>query len=561
MIARVLPKRKITGSYLLDYKISDRVPLLSLVEVPIRGKNSQAVVFSFAQRSRHNPKPIKRVLSNGSVLTNSQIKFANVLSNEFLSTLNEAAFTMIPTLNISDIKKIGLSRPPDVINRKAQTAALFVGERRSRIELVCQKIQNSGQNVIIFPTIEQVKQSLNEVKKICPNKNILPWHSKLASHEKASVWQKLIRGSDVCVIGTRHALFLPFTKLREIFIDDPTNFAYHDDQAPYYNAYSAAKILSKISGASLNVATNVVDLNTYIGILRDRFKIIETNQTIDILTAEGWTNKNQEIIQKIKRGLPGNQRLCVIGPWQKETKHWCFDCQNKITIAQSDNTRCPLCRGIRTKEFGFSYSQITRELKEIFPEFANQISADPNTFAQAKIALVRLGEIDFLKINFSYALFPYFKEMIDFPYLNYREKIYRGVFALKSTGVESIILFGENLEKNEFIKFIITNNWRGFLNGELKNRIKLCLPPATKSVLLIAKSKDENSAKKTVAQIKKLLTLEHIFIEYDSQYKRNLLETKALICFQHKYWPKFKKIHKSLPVGNYHFEVDPIEFS
>ena len=555
MIARVLIKRKIKGGHALDYLIDTKPPkLLSLVEVPIRETKSIGLVVGLKKESKAATKKISRVLTPAPALVQKQIKFAELLAREFLSSLQEVIFSFIPNLNIGDYKKIDTGV-------KARTG------RRSKITLIAGNpierkmvaLENlAGQSLFILPTIEQVDRACELLRKLVSNCKIYPWHSAIKSYEKARVWRALLSGEDTIVVSTRHGLFLPYTNLTRIYIDDPTNFAYHDDQAPYYNAYAAARLAAKIYGADLFVGEAVPDLLSFAAIKNKNITPIWLKNSLEIITKNTFEAElqNPEFVIFIKSSMRSG-KISVIGPWRKELKYFCTSCQD-IFVSESAVELCPRCKSPKLKLTNFSIESIRDLLATKFSKSEMQ-----------KFAIVSLNQLDFLPPHYPLALVPYFNEMEDFPFLNYREKLFRSISSLSAVGAKKAILFGQNLSSNDLAQKLVAGDWEGFLQDELEARKTASLPPFTKAILLVIKSKSKQRNDQIFEKIQNVIAssdafgrskaISFEFSPIDDEPGR-LYKSKYLCLMKHASFEKFSKIALKIKHSEAHFEVDPVEF-
>ena len=190
MIVQVLIKRKIKGGHALDYLIDTKPPkLLSLVEVPIRETKSIGLVVGLKKESKAATKKISRVLTPAPALVQKQIKFAELLAREFLSSLQEVIFSFIPNLNIGDYKKIDTAAMPRTGKRNEIT--IVAGNPIERKMVALENL--AGQSLFILPTIEQVDRACELLRKLICNYKIYPWHSAIKSYEKARVGVRCFR--------------------------------------------------------------------------------------------------------------------------------------------------------------------------------------------------------------------------------------------------------------------------------------------------------------------------------------------------------------------------------
>ncbi|MDH4358633.1 MAG: hypothetical protein OEV37_01630 [Candidatus Berkelbacteria bacterium] len=575
MIAQIYLKRKTKLDKPFDYEIPRgmKIKKFSLVEIELGTKKTIGLVWGFKDRSPYNLKKISRVLSAGPALTPNQLKLAHLISDEYLSTLSESIFSFLPKLNIRDLNKIGSEAKH--ARRQKQEKMLLIAEASQRLLFFCQKMQ-LGQNLAVFPTIHRVEEASRAIKRLNPKLQVYTWHSKLESYQKAKIWQDLISDkNNIAVIGTRHSLLLPFVSLKSAYIDEPTSFAYQEDQAPYYNAYKVARTLAGIFGADLIIGESSPDILSFVALSKGELKIKETKPALDFEIRDGWENFLKDA-QNIK-SLKPNSKICVIGPWKNQARLQCSDCKSEITCPNCQNpffeensfsctkckknykkSLCSKCGGANIQKTGFLYSKIINDLKAVFPQAL--ITANPKAFSKSHIAVTSINELDRLDPIFETALIPYFIEMANFPYLNFREKLFQKIWGLSSAGVKKIYLFGESLGQDRFTRQLTTNNWKAFLKEEIEERAKLKLPPFSKSVMLVVKCQTPEICEKISRDVLSKIKITANTYPYGQDARAGKFTQKTLLTFPHKEWQKYKVLLKNTN-PDFHFEVDPVEFS
>jgi len=314
---------------------------------------------------------------------------------------------------------------------------------------------------------------------------------------------------------------------------------------------------------------------SFVALSKRQLKLQEIKPRLVFEIHSSWQDFVKEK-SRSKEILNPNSKICVVGPWKNQTRLQCQDCKSEITCLKCQNqffeentylctkckkihlrSTCPKCASTNIQKVGFLYSKIIDDLKKIFPR--SSITANAKAFFRSQIAVTSINELDYLQPIYEIALVPYFGDMIDFPYLNFREKLFEKIWGLNSAAVRKIHLFGTDLERNGFTKYLTENNWPTFLKEEMEERARLKLPPFSKSVMLVAKcSKPETCEKARDAILKQLKTKVEVY-NYSQSFKAGRFFQKTLLTFPHKNWQQYKKILINSST-NIHFEVDPIEF-
>lgn len=77
------------------------------------------------------------------------------------------------------------------------------------------------------------------------------WHSELSDSQRRRAWREVAFGRTRIVVGARSALFLPFTKLGLIVIDEEHDTSYKQDEGVNYNGRDIAVAKAKFENACI----------------------------------------------------------------------------------------------------------------------------------------------------------------------------------------------------------------------------------------------------------------------------------------------------------------------
>ncbi|MDR3512686.1 MAG: primosomal protein N' [Caulobacteraceae bacterium] len=88
------------------------------------------------------------------------------------------------------------------------------------------------------------------------------WHSGVPSPRRRRVWEALATGQCRIVVGARSALFLPFTDLRLVVVDEEHDGSYKQEDGFIYQARDLAVARAKIEGAAVVLASATPSLET-----------------------------------------------------------------------------------------------------------------------------------------------------------------------------------------------------------------------------------------------------------------------------------------------------------
>ena len=433
------------GKDLLTYSSNDQLKIGTIVLVPVRSKDSSAVVIKEVKKPAFNTKGVIRVLTERPIPKDS-IAFMRWLQGYYPSTLSVAASQIIST-NLS-LKKDNqavtfephsqkIVEAPKLTQEQQQAYDEMVrgekssfilhgdtgtGKTRVYIELA-KKVLGDGKNVIILtPEIGLTSQLASSIKSHLSN-NVIVLHSNLTPRERRIIWLGcLYSDKPIIIIGPRSALFAPLSNIGLVVIDEFHDAAYKQEQAPYYNALRVAASLANIHHALLVYGSATPPVTEYyfaerklISILRmqktaknqttktetkivnarDRSLYVKDPFLSDTLLATikiALANKEQSLVFLNRRGT-ARIVMCQDCDWQSLcprcdlplTYHGDSHSIRCHTCGYKDKTplSCPECNSNEILFKSIGTKSIEQQLKKIFPDARVQRFDTDNTKAEA----------------------------------------------------------------------------------------------------------------------------------------------------------------------------------
>lgn len=280
------------------------------------------------------------------------------------------------------------------------------GKTRIFIELMKQCIEAGKQCLYLLPEIALTSQIVNRLEAVF-GEQIQCYHSRINNMEKVEIWQDVLKGRKI-ILGARSAIFLPFTNLGLIIIDEEHDPSFkQSDPAPRYHLRDTAMILAKKTGAKVILGSATPSLESlnnarngkfgYV-ILQDRFgdSLLPEIKLIDLVyerktgrLRKGYLGRTllaaierhlnagrQVILFQNRRGF-ASAMTCQSCGWTAE----CRQCDVKLTYHKfSSDLRChycgyreklpsvcPACKSSDIKEIGAGTERIEDEIKKFFP--------------------------------------------------------------------------------------------------------------------------------------------------------------------------------------------------
>ena len=399
-----------------DYNADDS--LNTLLEELSRAKKQREAILTYFQLST-SKKPIKakelETKSNVSSAILNSLVDKNILEFYHLKTDRihfKGDTNSLKKLN--EFQEKALIEIKDAFLQKDVTLLHGItssGKTEVYTKLI-QDILDKGQQVLfLLPEIALTTQIITRLQAYF-GKQISVFHSKYSMNERVEVWNNVLENKSKAqiILGARSSLFLPFSNLGLIVVDEEHETSYKQfEPNPRYNARDAAIVLAKMHQAKILLGSATPSLESYFNAQQNKYGFVELNrrfgnvqlpkiELIDIkekhrkkemkghfsdrllvLIQEALDEKEQVILFQNRRGFSPivECKTCGVSPQ-------CPNCDVSLTYHKYKNElRCHYCNyqrampnncsacGSNTLDTkGFGTEQIELELKELFPDYS-----------------------------------------------------------------------------------------------------------------------------------------------------------------------------------------------
>lgn len=397
-----------------DYDAPEK--LKDLLELLSRSEKQRTLVMKFFQMKSIDKKPIKvkdlldesevsQAVLKGLItknifeeftLTQDRVIFADVEKKEII--LSEAQTTAFDSINNSFEKM-------DVTLLKGITGS---GKTEVYIRLIEQFLLQEKQVLYLLPEIALTAQLVQRLSQHFGNQ-VAVYHSKYSSNERIEVWHQVYKKSEKTkvVIGARSAIFLPFSDLGFVVVDEEHEASFkQQDPAPRFHARDAVIVLAKMHQAKVLLGSATPSLESYYNAYQNKFGFVTLDKRygdvklpdivlIDIKEKHKRKEMNghfsitllDEINQTLGRGeqviLFQNRRgfAPVLECLTCGHVPHCTSCDVSLTYHKFQNhlrchycgytiakpIKCHVCHSVDITTKGFGTEQIELELQELFP--------------------------------------------------------------------------------------------------------------------------------------------------------------------------------------------------
>ncbi|MCF6342804.1 MAG: primosomal protein N' [Bacteroidales bacterium] len=429
------------------------------------------------------------------------------------------------------------------------------GKTEIYIKLIEEALKAGKQVLYLLPEIALTTQIINRLRKYFGDE-VGVYHSRYNRNEKAEVWNNIARRDegDVrsryrIILGPRSAMFLPFTNLGLIIVDEEHDQSYKQyDPAPRYNARDSAIYLASLHQAKVVLGSATPAIESFynarsgkygLATLTERYSGINLPEVVVVNMKDQMHRKllrshfSSVLLDHIEAALQENQQVilfqnrrgfslrieCEVCNWVPECKNCdvtltyhkhsellkCHYCGFSIAVPAT----CSECGSTDLKMKGFGTEKVEEELGFLLPDA--QISRMDLDSTRSKHALQRIfyefetGKtniltgtqmvtkgLDFDNVQVVGVLSA--DNMLSFPDFRAHERSYQmmaqvsGRAGRKNKRGKVIIQSWQ--PSHPIIKNVVENNYEGMVERELSERKRFKYPPFHRLIVIRMKHKD-----------------------------------------------------------------------
>lgn len=148
------------------------------------------------------------------------------------------------------------------------------GKTEVYFEAVAKALESGKQVLILVPEISLTTQWLERFQK---RFGVRPanWHSGLSLKERVDTWKAIVEGRVKVIVGARSALFLPYTNLGLMVIDESHDHSFKQEDVVNYQGRDMAIVRAKIEHIPLILSTATPDLETMVNVEDGKYDCVK----------------------------------------------------------------------------------------------------------------------------------------------------------------------------------------------------------------------------------------------------------------------------------------------
>ncbi|MFM2392772.1 MAG: hypothetical protein RLZZ546_754, partial [Bacteroidota bacterium] len=147
------------------------------------------------------------------------------------------------------------------------------GKTRVYMELIHEALSKGKQILYLLPEIALTSQIVERLYEVFGN-DILLYHSKMSDQARVEIWQEVLKGKKL-ILSARSGVFLPFTQLDLIIVDEEHDASYKQDApSPLYNARDIALYLSNQFNANILLGSATPSLESMHNVSQKKYGLV-----------------------------------------------------------------------------------------------------------------------------------------------------------------------------------------------------------------------------------------------------------------------------------------------
>ena len=559
-----------------------------VVLVPFGKKMETGIIWNKnIEKPQHEIKEISKIIDY-IILKNTTIEFIKWISNYTLAPLGLVLKLFlinsdIVEFSLGSLSKDKLNAFAITLNKEQENAKLEIIQSisKSNKPILLEGVTGSGKTEVYFEIIEKFLKEKKQVLIMVPEISLTPqletrfkkrfgidvllWHSKISKKNRQKIWHQCFNGEQAIVIGARSSLFLPFSNLGLIVVDEEHDSSYKQEDNIRYQARDLAIVRAKIESNFVLLASATPSLETINNVKINKYnhvflskqysgtplpEISLINLTKDKLEKDKWISKS--ITEEISKCLDNNEQALIFLNRRGYSplalcnscgfRYECEQCSSWMVMHQNKkiflchqcgtikkiNLNCPKCEEKDSIKFiGPGVERVAEELTLSFPEKNISIMSSDNVNTPNKIKKF-IDDINSKKIDIIVAT-QIMAKGYDFPNLSLVGIVDAdaGLFGGDPRAIEKTFNLlqqvggragrGKKLGKvllqtyfpdQQIIKSIQLREREKFLERALEERRNFNIPPFGFMTAIIISSHTKSLASKSASQIVQLSNID-----------------------------------------------------
>jgi primosomal protein N' (replication factor Y) len=426
--------------------------------------------------------------------------------------------------------------------------------------------------LFLLPEIALTTQIISRLRKYFGDR-VGVYHSRFNVHERVEIWNAVLEKHEVTqttrreydiVLGARSSLFLPFSNLGLVVVDEEHDPSFKQmDPAPRYHGRDAAIYLAHLHGAKTLLGSATPSVESYYNAMQGKYGLVELFerfgnmempliQVLDVkeATRQGLMKSHfSSVLLRQIETLLGNGEQTILFQNRRgfslrlecDVCHWMPSCKNcDVTLVYHKKInqlrchycgyvsripeKCPECQSTSIKMKGFGTEKVEEELGLFFPK-ARITRMDLDTTRSKHSLQQIIGDFEAHKIdilvgtqmvtkgldfdNVSLVCILNADNMLSYPDFRAAERSYQLMAQVSGRSgrkyKQGRVIIQTYHPDHPVIRDVVKNDYLAMFKKQIAERQKYKYPPYTRLVLLKLKHKDPDLLNKAAEELSKSL--------------------------------------------------------
>ncbi len=425
------------------------------------------------------------------------------------------------------------------------------GKTEIYIKLIQSYIEKGKQVLFLIPEIALTTQLIKRLQRYF-GEEVIVYHSKYSPNERVEAYRNIrYQEKGKVIVGARSALFLPFTDLGLVIVDESHETSYkQNDPAPRYHGRDTAIVLTHLFGAKTLLGSATPSIESLENVKNGKYGYVKINkrygnvqppkiELVDIKDKQFRKRMkghfSDTLIESIRDNLAEGKQIILFQNRRGYSpilecnscghSPQCPNCDVSLTYHKHNNSlrchycsyqiamqvKCLACGSSEVSTKGFGTEQIETEVKELFPEakvnrmdfdttrgkyaYENIIASFENQEVDILIGTQMITKgIDFRNVGLVGVMNA--DGLLNFPDFRSHEKCFQMLVQVAGragrTDEQGLVLIQTYQPEHRILQQVTTNDIKTMFKEQLYDRKSYLYPPFYKIIKITLKSKDFN---------------------------------------------------------------------
>jgi primosomal protein N' (replication factor Y) len=223
---------------------------------------------------KHSNASIK-ALADKNIIVRSE-RLLNSIGEGYGDVVNPAALNSGQSIALASVNR--LFQEKDVVLLHGVTSS---GKTEIYIHLIQEVLSQNKQVLYLLPEIALSSQIVNRLRKVFGDE-VGIYHSRFSDAERVDVYRRMAGDAErkyKIILGVRSAIFLPFSNLGLIIVDEEHENTYKQfDPAPRYNARDSSMVLAALHGAKVLLGTATPSVESFANARSGKYGLVSLTE-------------------------------------------------------------------------------------------------------------------------------------------------------------------------------------------------------------------------------------------------------------------------------------------